>query len=1469
MKRFRPMGSMPRCPPVSSVRAAFARPFALALGEALNQPTAATDPTLIGKQFGSAFVIDPMGVAAMSFPDKPPQPSRHAPAATFPASASQYGDFLRYAKSPSWATSVWSPWWGTNGSPTGIWPIARVTFRQPTTGWQMDKTMAEHFFRGNDDLATDLPPRDDRPAIQNLGQFRAQTPLARQWTGDYSWIVTVVPTTNAARNGMARDPEGFAYDVSVVVFYKRVLPPGGPSVLAATSPSLPDYLNAMAENERDVKASVISTGLNGGELLLTDWGDNTKQSAFSGLKIGQWIMLCGPHPNSNYSTSSPSGEPRFVLNWYQVLSVDTDEGSPASIQIRNDSLPSVVPNGHGSRPPIRVTIRMQQTYFASRSVAAPWRYTRRHCGWRALGRRRSHLAAAAQPIQQRRSGHFPSGPAADQGRNTEDAREKAISRNSHSLWANLAGEARCGTGIKSRESKVESREPRIDRCTPPRRGVLLLVVLSMLVLFMLMGTAFLMTSNQSRMAAKGSAKGHRLGNDATRLLDRALMHLVRDSDNEHSAIRYHSLLRDLYGTDGFQGVIYSPAPNVAFDPNDPAKQVTRFAGALAGNAAAQLGPTNGQFIDLYVSENAYSVAAGLDYARPYDGGAYPLGLGNVLKLDRNVVGEPQPYPLPLTKGYFNGCLLTITSGAAAGRSTRILDYEFLGELTPATATATAQRLFRLRVMAVPRKDGQPLQIDAARPPEIGDLAGASFTVNGRAFSGTGVGYNPLAAVGQPRLSALELFRADTNGNYIGAELALLPNSAYFNPLVNFVASPPAGTLNPFASPAAITNFGILNNPTANMPFFNYGGYVGPGGGNEGYDAADFQNLFLALQTVSPRSQGRVVTDKGTYSVAEFFANPTGVGNFLRLDLEDVPLPSFHRPELVNFWYHRLLMLLANGSTPTDDQVRGILQPYDVNGNPQFGLKPEQAALICAIKRQIMLRPIRDDNPDFDGGNPSSVANPSAANNLVVPVGKSTPTQYQITYPIPEVVGPWDVDNDNDGVPDSVWVDLGDPIQQTEDGTRYKTLYAFLVIDLDSRLNVNAHGLADDIVPPILDTTKANFFDLTGGTPGNLAHDTTSANPNIVRSTLQLSRGLGYGPAEISLRPVFPAPLGAAPSYTPVYGNRSEAAGPVDSYASLLTGRLDADGKAIYGRYGYDLNVANEAATPGTNYLFNLINQTKELAVSPRWYTGEQATPNLAAQIKFFDYPWSSRHPAAFGQPWEFGQPSAFGTPPDLKGRYALGLDYSGQPVYEATHDLNPNTALLANPSKWLPFNLLANSPYELDLSSQQRRDDWAASFANTQAAFNASIDRSFNRAYDPAAQIGLNDDAPLSPTDLEKVLRATDADAGTLPSRLWDVVNDFDPLKLMNYDPNRVQKAAIDAFGTNPSAAAVLAAAQEIAGINRHLVTTDSYDLPVPSANLLSRLIYGADGKPGKANVDDNNDGVVDDPGEIGWGGLR
>ncbi len=56
-----------------------------------------------------------------------------------------------------------------------------------------------------------------------------------------------------------------------------------------------------------------------------------------------------------------------------------------------------------------------------------------------------------------------------------------------------------------------------------------------------------------------------------------------------------------------------------------------------------------------------------------------------------------------------------------------------------------------------------------------------------------------------------------------------------------------------------------------------------------------------------------------------------------------------------------------------------------------------------------------------------------------------------------IYGPWDVDNDNDGVRDSVWIDAGLPVMIDKQGRLVKPLVAILAVDLDGRLNVNAHG----------------------------------------------------------------------------------------------------------------------------------------------------------------------------------------------------------------------------------------------------------------------------------------------------------------------------------------------------------------------------------------------------------------------------
>ncbi|MEX0612574.1 MAG: hypothetical protein WD229_10695, partial [Pirellulales bacterium] len=66
-------------------------------------------------------------------------------------------------------------------------------------------------------------------------------------------------------------------------------------------------------------------------------------------------------------------------------------------------------------------------------------------------------------------------------------------------------------------------------------------------------------------------------------------------------------------------------------------------------------------------------------------------------------------------------------------------------------------------------------------------------------------------------------------------------------------------------------------------------------------------------------------------------------------------------------------------------------------------------------------------------------------------------------------------------------------------------------------------------------------------------------------------------------------------------------------------------------------------------------------------------------------------------------------------------------------------------------------------------------------------------------------------------------------------VDVFDPIKLMEFDPYRVTAIANAAFGSSNEPER-LAAAQQIAAINRHLVTTDGYDLPVPNTSMPAYL---------------------------------
>ena len=70
----------------------------------------------------------------------------------------------------------------------------------------------------------------------------------------------------------------------------------------------------------------------------------------------------------------------------------------------------------------------------------------------------------------------------------------------------------------------------------------------------------------------------------------------------------------------------------------------------------------------------------------------------------------------------------------------------------------------------------------------------------------------------------------------------------------------------------------------------------------------------------------------------------------------------------------------------------------------------------------------------------------------------TPTTFPDLVPDPSTGKiTYDVDNDGDGITDSVWLDLGYPARRDRDGQLYKPLFAFMVIGLNGRIPLNTAG----------------------------------------------------------------------------------------------------------------------------------------------------------------------------------------------------------------------------------------------------------------------------------------------------------------------------------------------------------------------------------------------------------------------------
>ena len=424
-----------------------------------------------------------------------------------------------------------------------------------------------------------------------------------------------------------------------------------------------------------------------------------------------------------------------------------------------------------------------------------------------------------------------------------------------------------------------------------RSGVVLLIVLSLLVLFVFIGVTFIVLAGVQQDVAKKHAQLEQRDDDPVRLLNHAVMDLVRGTRDTDSALFLHDLLQDLYGTDNYIG--YAP-------------QGVR--GTVNANGATIDG--GGQFVRLTVTMSTIAT-----------------GTANV-------------------NGYYNGCVFTMLTGQAAGMSTRVVQYY------PVVGSPTTI------VVEMPPEATQEVASNVAAA-----FSNGTFLINGRPFNGTGAGYDS----------------ANDDLNRIVpsvGQAALCPNYGRY-----------------------VTDAGIPNIRVGSM--------------DESWDAADFQNMFLAYVPLNPFSASQIV-------------------------------PSFHRPSLVQYW-------ASQPSSPAEQF---------------FVLRPDAWS------------------PQFNGSNLAYSDVPAAGTR-------------------------WDVDNDGDGVTDSIWIDPGYLPKADASGRLYKPLFAYLVVDLDSRVNLNAAG-------NFIHQNPTHYLAATANPAGI---DPTGNAAGVTSGQITVPRGFGVGPGEICLAPI--------------------------------------------------------------------------------------------------------------------------------------------------------------------------------------------------------------------------------------------------------------------------------------------------------------------------------------------------------------
>ncbi|MGI9459070.1 MAG: hypothetical protein ACR2NF_03650, partial [Pirellulales bacterium] len=359
--------------------------------------------------------------------------------------------------------------------------------------------------------------------------------------------------------------------------------------------------------------------------------------------------------------------------------------------------------------------------------------------------------------------------------------------------------------------------------------------------------------------------------------------------------------------------------------------------------------------------------------------------------------------------------------------------------------------------------------------------------------------------------------------------------------------------------------------------------------NPDFSGQGFNDAYLDPQIMHPNSSVLVPTGGSSQSAHEDYDAVDEQNIALApIDSTDSANASYHRAEIVNYWIREFARQHeAAGNTPYRTEAEAITRINALLEDHRRVATSYERDVVRNIRR-ASLRPFAYDHYQTAGlhdftGKPISVDTLRGVHGL-------------------------DVDNDADGVLDSVWVDFGASAFRLSDTTLVKPLAAIRCLDLGGRLGLNSVGSISQI-----------------------AQDLGVSNSDLQKLGVTLSElqkrpvGMGFGQADV----------------------RPDALISLDQFSAMMNGdtEISASGSGVYrrmgnfvGRYGDGIGTLSSPSFPGVPGVADQRNGISanlwpDRGVPANWWNGSQSA-NLY-----------------------------MGSPPDLWSRVFVGIDQRGHPAF--------------------------------------------------------------------------------------------------------------------------------------------------------------------------------------------------------------